>query len=127
MIDLHTRPEFMQLLLGPDGQPVPPEFPRPPDIINGVVCEATGGQPISDGSNRGELLEAGGAPAQRCDQLTPWQYHDLARTLDELKRRGGNMTGGAADSIYRYARSVRFNPPGGPVPIFPHPSPPTPG
>ena len=83
MIDMHTRPEFMQLLLGPDGQPVPTQFPRPASIVDGAVCEATGGLPTDDWSNRGELLEAGGAPALRCDQLTPWQYKDLARTLDQ--------------------------------------------
>jgi penicillin-binding protein 1C len=124
MIDMHTRPEFMQLLLGPDGQPVPPQFPRPASIIDGAVCEATGGLPTDDWSNRGELLEAGGAPALRCDQLTPWQYKDLARTLDQLKKRGGNISGAAADSIYRYARAVRFNEPGNFLPTFPHPAPP---
>jgi penicillin-binding protein 1C len=126
MIDLHTRPEFQQLLLGPDGQPLPQQFARPPGIVDGVVCEATGGRPTDDWSNRTELLIAGGAPAQRCDQLTPWQYMDLARTMDELRRRGGNMAGGATDSIYRYAKAVRFSEPGGTLPTFPHPAPPTP-
>jgi len=126
MIDLHTRPEFQQLLLGPDGQPLPQQFARPPGIVDGVVCEATGGRPTDDWSNRTELLIAGGAPAQRCDQLTPWQYMDLARTLDELRRRGGNIAGGGVDSIYRYAKAVRFSEPGGTLPTFPHPAPPTP-
>ena len=44
----------------------------------------------------------------RCDQLTPWAYKDLARTLDQLKQRGGNISGGGTDSIYNYARAVRF-------------------
>ena len=125
MIDLHTRPEFMQLLLGPDGQPVPPQFPRPAGIVDGLVCEATGGRPTDDWSNRPELLARGGSPAQRCDQLTPWQYMDLARTLDHLRRHGGNIAGGGVDSIYRYARAVRFSEPGGTLPIFPHPAPPS--
>ncbi|MBA3450222.1 MAG: transglycosylase domain-containing protein, partial [Chloroflexia bacterium] len=43
MLDLHSRPEFMALLEGPDGQPMAPQFPRPAGIIDGVVCEATGG------------------------------------------------------------------------------------
>jgi penicillin-binding protein 1C len=124
MIDMHTRPEFMQLLLGPDGQPVPTQFPRPASIVDGAVCEATGGLPTDDRSNRGELLEAGGAPALRCDQLTPWGYKDLARTLDQLKKRGGNMSGAAVDSVYRYARAVRFNEAGNVLPTFPHPAPP---
>ena len=124
MIDMHTRPEFIQLLLGPDGQPVPTQFPRPASIVDGVVCEATGGLPTDESSNRGELLEVGGAPAVRCDQLTPWQYKDLARTLDQLRKRGGNISGAGADSVYRYARAVRFNEPGNALPTFPHPDPP---
>jgi len=124
MIDMHTRPEFMQLLLGPDGQPVPTQFPRPASIVDGVVCEATGGLPTDDWSNRGELLDSGGAPALRCDQLTPWQFKDLARTLDHIRKRGGNIGGAAADSVYRYARAVRFNEAGNFLPTFPHPAPP---
>src|ERR671913_574167 len=95
MIDMHTRPEFMQLLLGPDGQPVPTQFPRPATVIDGAVCEATGGLPTDEWSNRGELLDSRSAPPPRCDQLTPWQYKDLARTIDHMRKRGGNI-GGAA-------------------------------
>jgi membrane peptidoglycan carboxypeptidase len=124
MIDLHTRPEFMELLIGPDGQPVPTQFPRPAGIVDGAVCEATGGLPTDASSNRGELLDAGGAPALRCDQLTPWQYKDLARTMDHLRKRGGSISGAGSDSVYRYARAVRFNEPGNFLPTFPHPAPP---
>ncbi len=124
MLDLHSRPEFIELLEGPDGQPMPTQFPRPAGIIDGVVCEATGGLPTDESSNRGELLVAGGAPALRCDQLTPWQYKDLARTMDHMRRRGGNISGAGADSVYRYARAVRFAEPGNALPTFPHPAPP---
>ncbi len=124
MLDLHSRPEFMALLDGPGGQPMAPQFPRPAGIIDGVVCEATGGLPTDESSNRGELLVAGGAPALRCDQLTPWQYQDLARTIDHMRRRGGSITGAGADSVYRYARAVRFGEPGSALPTFPHPAPP---
>jgi penicillin-binding protein 1C len=124
MIDMHTRPEFMELLRGPDGQPMPEQFPRPAGIVDGVVCEATGGRPTDESSNRGELLDAGGAPALRCDQLTPWQYMDLARTMDHMRKRGGNISGNGVDSINRFARAVRFNEPGNFLPTFPHPNPP---
>jgi len=125
MIDLHTRPEFQQLLLGPDGQPVPPQFPRPAGIIDGAVCSATGGQPIDDWSNKAELLDSGGSPALRCDQMTPWQYKDLSRTMEQLRRNSGAFSGNGIDSIYRYARAVRFSEPSQPLPTFPHPAPPT--
>src|ERR671913_1276441 len=124
MIDMHTRPEFMKLLLGPDGQPVPTQFQRPASIVDGVVCEATGGLPTDEWSNRAELLDSGGAPALRCDQLTPWQYKDLARTIDHMRKRGGNIGGGGAPSVYRYARGGGFNQPGDLLPTFPHPAPP---
>ena len=125
MTEMHTRPEFMALLRGPDGQPMPEQFPRPASIVDGVVCEATGGLPTDEWSNRAEILEAGGAPALRCDQLTPWQYKDLARTIDHLRKRGGNISGNGADSVYRYARAVRFNEQGNFLPTFPHPAPPS--
>jgi penicillin-binding protein 1C len=120
MVDLHTNPEFMQLLLGPDGQKVPEQFPRPAGIIDGAVCQATGGRPVDEWSNKAEILDAGGSPANRCDQLTPWAYKDLVRTLDQLKK-GGNISQAGIDSIYAYARAVRFSEPGGPEPAFPHP------
>jgi membrane peptidoglycan carboxypeptidase len=120
MIDLHTNPEFQQLLLGPDGQEVPKQFPRPAGIIDGVVCQATGGRPVDDWSNKAEILDAGGSPANRCDQLTPWAYRDLVRTVDQLKQ-GGNISQAGIDSIYAYARAVRFSDPGGTDPVFPHP------
>jgi hypothetical protein len=33
------------------------------------------------------------------------------------------MSGAAVDSIYRYAKAVRFNEPGNFLPTFPHPAP----
>lgn len=125
MIDLHTRPEFMQLLLDPDGQPVPAQFPRPAGIVDGLVCEATGGQPTDEWSNRAEILDANGSPSLRCDQMTPWQYKDLARTMEQMRKYGGNISGNGIESINRYARAMRFNEPGGPLPTFPQPVPPT--
>ena len=101
MIDLHTRPEFQQLLLGPDGQPVPQQFPRPAGIVDGAVCEATGGRPIDDWSNKAKCSMLAASPALRCDQLTPWEYKDLSRTMDQLARRAAISPGNGVDSIYR--------------------------
>ncbi len=123
MQEIHSRPEFAQLLLGPNGQPVPKEFPRPAGIVEGAVCEVTGGKPIDAASgNRRELLIADGGPFNRCDQLSPWQQADLAETLKLMREIGGAFKGGAADSIYRYARAVRFVE--GSQPVFPAPDPP---
>ena len=97
---------------------------RPASSTASSARRPAGCRPTSR-SNRGELLDAGGAPALRCDQLTPWQYKDLARTMDHMRKRGGDISGERpADSINRYARAVRFNEPGNFLPTFPHPTPP---
>ncbi|HEU0113913.1 MAG TPA: hypothetical protein VFQ80_04525, partial [Thermomicrobiales bacterium] len=122
MQEMHSNPEFAKLLVGPDGQPLPTDFPRPPGIYQGVVCAATGGRPTDQYANRSELLIRGGSPAQRCDQLSAWARADLATTLQNMKERGGAFVGGAADSIYAYARAVRYND-WGTNPVFPAPDP----
>jgi penicillin-binding protein 1C len=122
--EIHTNPQFADLIADPvTGQPIPPDFPRPPDIYEGVVCAVTGGKPIDTwNGNKRELLIRDGSPATRCDQLTPWQYKDLAKVMKELPK-GGAFVGNAVDSIYNYARAVRFTesqqPPEFPVPFPP--------
>ncbi|MCC6313857.1 MAG: transglycosylase domain-containing protein [Thermomicrobiales bacterium] len=122
--EMHTNPAFAALITDPaTNQPIPGDFPRPAGIIDGVVCDVTGGAPIDEwNGNHRELLVAGGSPANRCDQLSPWQEADLAETLKVMRARGGNFVAGAADSIYRYARAVRFA--DGSQPVFPQPDPP---
>ena len=123
MREMHSNQEFAKLLNGPDGQPLPREFARPPGIVEGIVCEATGGRPTENSGNRRELLVQGGPPAQRCDQLSAWQVMDLAGTLKTMRERGGSFSGGGADSIYRYARAAGINEGGG-APSFVPPDPP---
>jgi membrane peptidoglycan carboxypeptidase len=108
MLDMHNNPEFAQLLTGPNGQPVPEDFPVPPGIYQGVVCNMTGGLPTDDWNNKVEVLVEGGAPAQRCDQLSPWAWADLARTLEIIRERGGSFAGNGQGSINEYARAVRI-------------------
>jgi membrane peptidoglycan carboxypeptidase len=118
MDEIHSNPEFAKLLLGPDGQPVAKEFPRPAGIVDGAVCEVTGGKPIDEfNGNRREVLIADGGPFTRCDQISPWQQADLAETMKLMRERGGAFKGGAADTIFRYARAVRFAE--GSQPVFP--------
>jgi len=117
---VHQRPEFQDLLLGSNGQPIPNDFPRPPGIYEGIVCEATGGRPVSNTGNRRELLIRGGPPYQRCDQLSAWARADLAETMKTMRERGGPFTGNGAGSIERYARAVGlFNTGGDPKYIPP--------
>jgi membrane peptidoglycan carboxypeptidase len=108
MEEMHSNPEFAKLLLGPDGQPIPGDFVRPPGIYEGVVCEATGGRPTQNTGNRREILIQGGAPAQRCDQMTPWQRGDVAKTMKNIAGGGAAFTGNARQSIDRYLQAVGF-------------------
>jgi penicillin-binding protein 1C len=123
MLDMHNNPEFAQLLNGPNGQPLPEEFPVPPGIYQGVVCNLTGGLPTDDWNNKTEVLVDGGAPAQRCDQLSPWARADLARTLKLIRERGGSFAGGGQSSINEYARAVRIADSNAEI-EFPMPAPP---
>ena len=120
--EMHTNPDFAKLLLGPDGQPLPKEFPQPPEIYRGVVCTATGGRPNDQYANREEWLIRDGSPAQRCDQLSAWARADLADTLKNIREKGGAFVPGAADSIYAYAKAVRYSD-WGADPKFPPPDP----
>lgn len=121
LLDMHNIPEFARILDGPDGQPLPREFPVPPGIYQGVVCNLTGGRPTDDWNNKMEVLVEGGGPAQRCDQLSPWARADLARTQENIRERGGNFAGGAQSSINEFARAVRISG-GGAEPEFPMPA-----
>ncbi|MFM9108179.1 MAG: transglycosylase domain-containing protein [Chloroflexota bacterium] len=122
--EISTDPRFADLIADPaTGRPIPGEFPRPPGIVEGVVCMATGGKPIDKwNGNRRELLIADGAPANRCDQLSPWQQADLAKVMKNMPK-GGAFVGGAVDSIYNFARAVRFQE-SSQTPVFPAPDPP---
>ena len=123
MIDMHTNPEFAALLNGPDGQPLPKEFPVPGGIYQGIICNATGGKPTDEWNNKVEVLVRGGGPAQRCDQLSPWARADLTKTLETMRERGGSFTGNGQGSIYDYARAVRVSE-SATKPEFPMPAPP---
>lgn len=120
MQDIHNTPEFAKLIADPrTGQPMATEFPRPAEIVDGVVCAVTGGRPIDEwNGNKRELLVADGSPANRCDQLSPWQWMDLSEVMQNMSR-GGAFVGGAVDSINRYARAVRYQQ--GSQPPFPQP------
>ena len=67
--------------------------PRPASIVDGAVCRRPAGCRPTIGRTAASCSRPE-APPLRCDQLTPWQYKDLARTLDHMRKRGGNMSGG---------------------------------
>ncbi|MDI3340292.1 MAG: transglycosylase domain-containing protein [Sphaerobacter sp.] len=105
MVAAHTDPRFAQTLLGPDGQPVPPEFPRPPGIYEGPVCAATGKQPIPGVRTITEVLVRGEGPTLPCNRTTPEEAADLRAALADAGR-SRNFTSRGLQSLYEYAAAV---------------------
>lgn len=108
MIEMHENPEFAALIAGPDGRPRSTEFPRPPGIVEGPVCAATGHKPTQNWGNRREILVRGGSPALRCDQLSAYERSELETALRDVRENGGRYAGGGVDSINRYAQAVGY-------------------
>lgn len=108
MVKAHTDPRFTQLLAGPDGQPIPPEFPVPPGIYEGPICAATGKLPVPGARTVNEVLVRGEGPTQRCNEVTPEEAAELRAALADAAR-GRNFEGGAAQSISEYAAAVNMS------------------
>ena len=109
MVEMHENPEFAKYLLGPNGQPIAEEFPRPSGIYLGELCTATGHRPDGGGSTREDLLARGEGPSLRCDQLNAWERAELGDALEAVREGRGRFTGNSVDSIYRYASAVGFD------------------
>ncbi len=109
MLEIHQNPQWSQYLLGPDGNPMPKEFPRPADIYEGDVCVATGGKAASGFESHEDLLVRNEGPALDCDQINAYQAKVLQDALADLKVHGDKYVRGAADSIRRYAEAVGYS------------------
>ena len=106
MVRVHQDPALAQTLLGPDGQPIPPEFPRPPGIIEAPVCAATGKRPIPGARTVTEILVRDGGPRLRCDQVNEWELRELRAALATPQ----GMTARGRASLNAYAAMVGRNP-----------------
>ena len=109
MLELHQNPAYADLLRGPGGQPLPEDFPRPPGIVEGPVCTATGHKPTGNEDARRELLVQGEGPSLRCDQLSAYERTELRAALADVRVNAGKYDGPGVDSIYRYARAARID------------------
>jgi membrane peptidoglycan carboxypeptidase len=109
MLEMHQNPQWSQYLLGPDGQPMAKDFPRPAGIYQGSVCVATGGKAENGFESRQDLLVRGEGPSLDCDQISEYQAKVLEDSLADLKVHGGKYVRGAADSIRRYASAVGYS------------------
>src|SRR5690606_37085569 len=81
MVAAHSDPRFAETLAGPDGQPIPPDFPRPPGIFEGPVCAATGKRPTPGSRTINEVLVRGEEPALPCNRTTPEEAADLRAAM----------------------------------------------
>lgn len=100
MYEIHSS-EWSHLLDGPDGNPMPEDFPRPSEVYDGSVCVATGNQATPGYESRDELLVRGAGPYLPCDQLSAEQQSELNVALDDI-RTNGRFTNGGIDKIRRY-------------------------
>lgn len=107
MLTLHQDSRFTDLLLGPDEQPIPEDFPRPEGIYEGEVCTANGHQPVGGAPTRTDLLVRGEGPALRCDQLNAYDRKELDSALKDIQSNSGKYVSGAVDSIRRYDQATR--------------------
>lgn len=108
MMRLHETPEFAALLNGPDGRPVPENFPVPDEAYEMELSAITGhrggrGETVKDWVVRGQ------EPTRAADEVDEREAEELEKALAEL-RRGANWASGAQESINRYARLVGRNP-----------------
>jgi membrane peptidoglycan carboxypeptidase len=107
MYEIHSS-QWSALLNGPDGNPMPEDFPRPSEVYDGTVCASTGNQATPGFESKKELLVRGGGPYLACDQLSAEQSAELTAATDAL-RTGAKWTNGAQDKIRRYQSAVSGN------------------
>ncbi|MDW7982479.1 MAG: transglycosylase domain-containing protein [Thermomicrobium sp.] len=106
MVKVHQDPPLAAVLLGPDGQPIPLEFPRPPGIVEVPVCAATGKLPIQGARTVTELTVRDGPPRLRCNQVSEYELRELRAALATPK----GMTGRGWSSLRSYAAMVGVGP-----------------
>ncbi|HEV2108775.1 MAG TPA: transglycosylase domain-containing protein [Thermomicrobiales bacterium] len=107
MLLLHQDSRFSDLLLGPEEQPLPKEFPRPEGIYEGQVCTANGHAPVNNAPTRTDLLVRDEGPALRCDQLSGYERKELDAALKDIQSNSGKYASGAIDSIRKYDQATR--------------------
>ncbi len=105
MVKAHQDPELAKTLLGPDGNPVPQQFPKPAGIIEGPVCQATGKLPIPGVRTVTEVLVKGEGPTLKCNQVTDEEKKDLKAALEDAAK-NSHFTKQGIESLRVYAAMV---------------------
>lgn len=96
--------EFTDLLVGPDGQPMPEQFPVPEDAYEGEICAVTGLQP-GTGETAEEWLVRGQGPDRGCTELSEWERGELTDAVAATQT-DTRWSGNAVERIARYAAAV---------------------
>lgn len=107
MYEMHRNERWSKYLLGEDGTKIAEQFPRPSDIYEGRVCEATGNQASDGFSSRPEVLVRNEGPALPCNQLSAYQDKELDAALADIRTNGGKYANGGAGKVQRYADAAR--------------------
>jgi len=87
------------LLFDKNGNVPALEFERPPSIVEGKTCPATGHQPLQYGTTTTDLFVMGHEPTLKCGELNPREQKELVEAWADftkdpnlLARQGGTVT-----------------------------------
>lgn len=105
MVEIHRSSQFSSLLHGPDGNPLPEEFPVPEDAYEGEICEVTGHRP-GRGNTTEEWLVRNQGPENECGELSEWEREQLDDAIAATRESGVSWAGDAVNTIARYAAAA---------------------
>jgi membrane peptidoglycan carboxypeptidase len=108
MVKVHEDPVLAKTLLGPDGNPIPEDFPVPSGIIEAPVCNATGKLPISGVATHKEVLVKGEGPTLKCNQASDEEQKDLKAALADAAK-NPRFTHSGVESLHAYAAMVNVH------------------
>ncbi len=112
---VHTDERYAELLAGPGGERLDPEFARPDGIVDEELCAVTGKRPLDWGATETELLVEDGEPELACNEIDEYEEEELRAALADAI---GNpqFTERGIVALHEYATMV-----GVPSPFFQEP------
>ncbi|MHB8645081.1 MAG: transglycosylase domain-containing protein [Thermomicrobiales bacterium] len=122
---IHAHEKAPRLLAGPDGSLPGKEFIRPPSVIDGQSCAATGHKATPTGANIKDLFVKGKEPTLACGELNAREQSELLQAYADLthnasllpqtnpdgspaikKTEFGHYTGAGASRLNAYLNAV---------------------
>jgi penicillin-binding protein 1C len=102
---IHDNAQYAALLNGPDGKPMPEEFPQPDDVEKMKLCSATGHR-AGNGAEVSDWVVKGQEPTESCGDLTEPEKAELDKALKAAGSGNASWADGAISSINDYARAA---------------------